>query len=252
METTMLNVLDPLEFRDRYLLEKINIGKLLFCKIWGSHSHATQLPESDVDYLGVYVAHNCQILGLHKPAETLTGEKPDYQVHEVGKFCDLLLKGNPGIIEMLFTQRMMWADPRWEPLYENRKEFLTQRVVKQYLGYAQAQIKRLEAGQSVHSKGGKVGEKWAYHMFRIVLDAERIAKGEEPLVWKSGSERDTLMDIRTGRIPPLDVVRMTKAHIEDIDAMPGWKMDLPAEGDEVFLDDWLLWVRGINPHKPMV
>lgn len=243
--------LDPTAWYVENVLAKGRVlGHLLFSKVWGSHSHDTQLPESDVDYLGVYVAENNSILGLKKPADTITGEKPDYQVHEVGKFCDLLLKGNPGIVEMLFTDRMCWAHEKWTSLKENRKKFLCQRAVKQYLGYAQGQIKRLEAGMSVHSKGGKVGEKWAYHMYRLSLDAKRIADGGEPLVWKEGDEKAQLMQIRDGTIPPLEVARMTREVIAAIDGMTGWKVALPEGGDEAFLEDWLLWVRGVNAHAP--
>lgn len=240
--------LDPLAFANQYIKPKIGHGELLQVKIWGSWSHDTQLPESDVDYVGVYVAHNRELLGLKKAPDTLTGEKPDYQVHEIGKFCDLMLKGNPGIIEMLFTEKFVWSSEKWKPLWENRKEMLCKTVVKQYLGYSQAQIKRLEAGMSVHSKGGKVGEKWAYHMYRICLDARRIAEGGEPKVWKDGEEKAVLMDIRHGRISPLEVVKMTKDVIAEIDAKAPWP--LPDVADAVFLEDWLLWVRGLNPSAP--
>lgn len=250
MET---NKLDPLAWYGEHVVKKGRVDKgsvLLQSKIWGSHSHGTELPESDVDYLGVYVASNRSMLGMKKPADTITGEKPDFQVHEVGKFCDLLMKGNPGIIEMLFTDKMCWEHEKWAQLKENRKRFLSQRTVKQYLGYAQAQIKRLEAGQSVHSKGGKVGEKWSYHMYRVARDAKHIAAGGGPVVWKEGAELETLMAIRRGQITPLEVVRMTKELIASVDAMSTWKTAMPEEGDEVFLENWLLWVRGIDVHAP--
>jgi predicted nucleotidyltransferase len=242
------NLLDPEIFAVNTVKPRIGQGDILMMKVWGSWSHDTQLPESDVDFVGCYVAHNREMLGLKRAPDTLTGEKPDYQVHEVGKFCELLIKGNPGIIEMLFTDKMIWSHKKWMPLVANRKEFLCETVVKQYLGYSQAQIKRLEAGMSVHSKGGKPGEKWAYHMYRVCLDAKRIAEGGEPKVWKDGEEKATLMDIRHGKIPPNEVVRMTKDVIATIDSMAPWK--LPKEADVAVLEDWLLWVRGLNVHAP--
>jgi predicted nucleotidyltransferase len=78
-------------------------GNIIYAKIWGSHSHNTQLPTSDVDYLLVYAAPRDAILGLFKRPDTVDGTKPDFQAHEVGKFCELLIKGNPAIVEMLFT-----------------------------------------------------------------------------------------------------------------------------------------------------
>lgn len=239
--------LDPLAWRVSRINQTGPIlplrGWILFSKIWGSHSHSTELPSSDVDYTGVYVAHPKDLLGLHPPSDTLAGEKPDYQIHELKKFCDLLIKGNPGIIEMLFTDRMMWFDPKWKPLYEARKKFLCHNVVKQYLGYSVAQLQRFRHSKPVHSKGGQAGEKWCYHMVRVAWDAERIALGGEPLVWKTGEEKAKLMAIRTGEMSTEDAVLEAETTIKRIDAKQ-WA--LPEKADEKFLNDWLLWIRGVT------
>lgn len=223
-------------------------GWVLFSKVWGSHSHDTQLPGSDIDYTGVYVAYNKDFLGLHPPSDTLTGEKPDYQVHEIKKFCDLLIKGNPGIIEMLFTDRFMWSDPKWKPLYEARKKFLCTNVVKQYLGYSVAQLQRFKHSKPVHSKGGVAGEKWCYHMVRVAWDAERIALGGEPLVWKTGEEKEKLMAIRTGVWSTDQAVKEAEETIARIDARKPWP--IAETCDEKFLNDWLLWIRGVSGWVP--
>lgn len=240
--------LDPLNWKKRKDLEIR--GWVLFSKVWGSHSHDTQLPSSDIDYTGVYVAYPKDLLGLHPPIDTLTGVKPDYQIHEIKKFCDLLIKGNPGIIEMLFTDKFVWFDPKWKPLYEARKKFLCENVVKQYLGYSQAQLKRFRGSQPVHSKGGVAGEKWCYHMVRVAWDAERIAQGDEPKVWKDGIEKEKLMAIRTGAMTTEEAVKEAETTIERIDSRKPWPI---AEScDEKFLNDWLLWIRGVSGWTPGV
>jgi len=238
--------LNPLYWREKR--QDIR-GWVLFSKVWGSWSHDTQLPASDVDYTGVYVAYTGQLMGLNPPPETLSGEKPDYQIHELRKFCTLLLKGNPGIIEMLFTDRHYWFDPKWLPLWKERRRFLTERVVKQYIGYSMAQLERLRKGRSVHSHGGVPNEKWAYHMVRVAWDAERIAGGNEPMVWKVGAEKDSLMDIRNGRMSVDRAMETVDECISHIDAMKPW--DVHAEPDEDFLNKWLLWVRGIIGWEPV-
>jgi hypothetical protein len=216
---------------------------LLFSKVWGSHSHGTNLPGSDVDYTGVYAADERSLLSLHPPPETLTGEKPDYQIHEAKKFADLLLKGNPAIIEMLFTDRMCWKSPRWSSLVAVRDNFLTANVVKQYLGYSLGQLNKLRHGKSVHSKGGVPGEKWCYHMVRVAWDAERISKGQPPVVWKEGAELEKLMAIRTGLWTTEQCVREAEETIARIDAAKPWP--IPESPDECVLELWLLGVRGL-------
>jgi hypothetical protein len=234
-----MEALDPIAWSKNIEMR----GWLLFSKVWGSWSHDTQLPTSDVDYTGVYVAYNKDLLGLHPPADTLTGNKPDYQIHEVKKFCDLLLKGNPGIIEMLFTERMKWSELKWAPLYEARKLFLSANVVRQYLGYSVAQLQRLRHGKSVHSTGGVPGEKWCYHMVRVAWDAERIAEGGEPKVWKDGEEKDKLMAIRTGAWSTEQAVREAEETIARIDARKPWP--IPERANEKFLNNWLLSIRDV-------
>jgi len=225
-------------------------GWTIFSKIWGSWSHNTQIETSDIDYVAVYVAFNHDLLGLSPPPDTIDNpeaQKPDYQVHEVGKFANLLLKGNPGIIEMLFTDRLYWADPKWEPLRKERQRFLTAESVKQYLGYMQGQLKKFSAhgGKGgLHTKGGEYNEKWAYHMIRLGWDARRIAKGQPPLVWKEGGERDILMQIRRSEWSKERIVETTLSLINEIDGMKPWP--IPAEGDRGFLNDWVLQVRGLR------
>jgi predicted nucleotidyltransferase len=235
--------LNPLAWRDA--APNFN-GYVIFSKIWGSHSHQTNVADSDVDYLAVFVAKTRDMLSMDPPPETVTGEKPDYQVHEVKKFCDLLMKGNPGIIEMLFTDKLMTSTPTWEELRAERKRFLTKHVVEQYLGWAGGQLHKLAAkgGKGgLHSKGGNYSAKWAYHLVRILQDAKLIALGQAPLIWKEGEDRELLMKIRREEIGQSVVEQMAKKMVTEIDSMKPWP--LPDHGDRTFLNDWLLRIRGV-------
>jgi len=219
-------------------------GHIMFAKVWGSHSHGTAVPESDVDYLGVYIAPNENLLGLDRAPDTLTGEKPDYQCHEVGKFADLLMKGNPGIVEMLFTDRMFISCEAWDLLAKERRRFLCKRAVAQYLGYCQGQLKKLANGTYLGTKGGDYNTKWAYHMIRLANDARRIAVGDEPKVWKEGAELDELMSIRRGEWSKERVGKHTLGLIHELESLKPWV--IPDEPDKMFLNDWLLWSRGLK------
>jgi len=223
-------------------------GTVLFWKLHGSRSHNTELPSSDWDYLGVYQAPTSSILSLHPPPETVDnaeGQKPDFQAHEIKKLCGLLMKGNPGIVEMLFTEKFVYESPSWLELKAHRKAFLTLNTVRQYLGYAEGQLKKLfsHGGDGgLHTKGGKFSEKWAYHLVRLLWDARRIAQGGEPIVWKEdGEERRLLMRIRTGEMPQEIVEANARVLLAEIDAMKPWK--LPEDGDGAFLNYWLLRMR---------
>ncbi len=219
-------------------------GKVIFAKVWGSHSHNTDLPSSDVDYAAVYVAPTARILSLQEPPDTVSREKPDCQAHELKKFCRLLLKGNPAILEMLYTEKMVYWTNEWEAVRQARRLFLSQQSVKQYLGYAQGQLNKLRkhnGDAGLHTKGGKYSEKWGYHIIRLLLDAQRIAEGGVPIVWKDGDEREQLMLIRTKKYGQDRIEEWASALIKHIENLKPWP--LPEQGDEKWLNNWMLKIR---------
>lgn len=218
-------------------------GEIIFCKVAGSIGYNLNVVTSDVDFIGVYAADLYSLLGVSGCPETVTGDKPDYTIHEARKFCQLIVKGNPGIIDMLFSDKLTYETQYWRELKQIRHKLLSVRTIKQYLGYAQGQLMRLDAEKSIHSKGGVYNEKWAYHTIRLLIDAERIAKGEEPEIWKTGSDRDYLMDIRNGNIAKAAVVADAKARINRIDSIKPW--NLPEEVDVSILDLWSWNLRNV-------
>jgi predicted nucleotidyltransferase len=232
---------------EQFLEKKVFPGKVIFAKVWGSRSHNTNKPDSDWDFSGVYVAPTKEFLGLDRPAETVQNkegqEKPDYSFHEVGKFCNLLLTGNPGILEMLFTERLFHSTDDWQPLVENRHRFLSKSAVNHYVGYAEGQLKRLKSDSYLHTSGGKYNEKWAYHLMRLLIDADRIVSGGEPVVWKVGEEREFLMRIRCGEMTQEEVEREANSHI---DKLRNTVSAIREKGDRVFLNDWLVALRMKN------
>jgi hypothetical protein len=229
-------------------------GNLIFAKVWGSRSHNTHKEESDTDYAGVYILPTSQLLSCRLPQEPAPPEtwkvdeskdkvaQPDRQFHEVGRFAELLLKGNPGLVEMLYTDRMCSKTPDWQELIHNRRCFLSKEVVKQYLGFMQGQYKRLQSGQRLNTSGGVYCEKWAYHILRLAGDAKRICEMHDIQVWKEGPERDFLMQVRNEQIPWEDVCRMIDSAIHGIDALLK-TTTLPEHGDKHLLNGWLLDLR---------
>jgi predicted nucleotidyltransferase len=71
----------------------------------GSKSYGLELAGSDDDYLGVFVPRLRELVSMRGlAAETHVGNEPDFTLHEIGKFCALALKGNPAILEVLWSR----------------------------------------------------------------------------------------------------------------------------------------------------
>lgn len=226
-------------------------GVPLFVKLWGSHSHNTNVEGSDYDYLAVYQAGLKDVLSIGGTVDTFEHKKPDLEAHEVGKFCVLLLKGNPAMIEMLYTDRECNVlSEAWADLREQRQRFLSKQVVLQYLGYAKGQLQRLRNGQALHTKGGSYNTKWAYHALRVAGDAYLIASGKPPTVWKEGRERQFLLDVRYGKLSQLKVEQELAVRLQAVEHIAPWP--LPDRGDEAWLNHWLYQLRiaGIESEGP--
>jgi predicted nucleotidyltransferase len=229
-------------------------GRVIFAKVWGSRSHNTHKDTSDTDFAGVYLCPTSEILSLKPPAPTFKydakegeinkEEYPDHAFYEAAHFANLLLVGNPGILEYLYTEKLYMTTPEWESLKAIRDRFLSVDSIHQYLGYMNGQLKRLINGLSLHTTGGKYNEKWAYHIMRLIGDAKRIAQGKPPVVWKDGEERLLLMKIRGDEVSWEDVKKMIEDGIEEIKAMGPYP--LPQSGDAGALQDWLLDLRRNN------
>ena len=216
-------------------------GQVIFARVWGSHGHNCALPESDVDYMAVYVNPTSEILSLSPPPDTHVASDPDIQAYGVGKFCRLLMKGNPTMIEALFTDKGCIQQREWRALVRERQSFITARALKQYLGYVEGQLRKHAKGHNLHTSGGRYNTKWAYHVMRLLGDAERIATGRPPQVWKEGSERAQLMRIRRGAYGPSTVRGMALEKIESIELLKPWP--IPQEPNEAILNEWLLDIR---------
>jgi hypothetical protein len=146
----------------------------IFLALAGSQAHGTARDGSDVDVRGVCVSPLRERLSLFTRFEQHEGDLPDAllaQVHahlrarpdaaaataaavtktecvvfELGKFITLAAAANPSALEVLFTDERDWvlATPAWHTLYAQRHLFLTRRVHQTFVGYALAQLKRIE------------------------------------------------------------------------------------------------------------
>ena len=149
--------------------------------IVGSRAYGLDTPESDTDWLGVFVAPLRHVLSIRWNAhkETLVRHNPhDLCLHEVGKFCRLALAANPTILELLWLPEYETQDMVGRKLVGRRSAFLSNRVRKTYGGYARQQVERLIArgDGSFGSDLRKRREKHARHCFRLLIQGTDLLR----------------------------------------------------------------------------
>ncbi|MFE6857357.1 DNA polymerase beta superfamily protein [Nocardia sp. NPDC057668] len=139
----------------------------------GSFAYGLNTPDSDVDYLGVYVEPTRTFLGLHPPTRdrgTRQGrDGADATYHEVGKAMGLILACNPTVTEVLWLDDYIVATEFGTELVELRSSFLSaQRVRHAYFGYAMAQFRRMLHRRETQGLGDKRLAKHARHCRRLL------------------------------------------------------------------------------------
>lgn len=121
-------------------------GRLLFEYIAGSHLYGLQMEDgsSDVDTKGLFIAKKESLLDLGiSYQDQVSDERNDTTWYEIGKFCNMLLKSNPTVLEALFVPESKIITPPSEliaPLFANRDQFVTKECFKPFIAYAIEQI----------------------------------------------------------------------------------------------------------------
>jgi predicted nucleotidyltransferase len=198
---------------------------LAFISLGGSRLYNTVvdkgLSEIDVDVTAIYLCETRQLLGLDEKKKDFlipcitnndsTASKNDvidYTVYEISRFVHLLLTGNPTAVELLFgNEKKLYLttndviDREWELLIQQRKHFITKELIRNMMGYAKSQlasaVKRRDQEDTPHSR------KALYHAIRVVHEASRIVRGDEPMVHLNDDDpiRDKILEIRVGKMP---------------------------------------------------
>jgi hypothetical protein len=119
----------------------------------GSHLYGTSTPESDEDFVGIFVPSAEYLLGLRRIEEVDLGIKSkdvegkntkdavDYKAYTLERFASLALQNNPNILEILFVnpENILFINETGQQLLDLRHEFLSTRIKHRFLGYAFSQ-----------------------------------------------------------------------------------------------------------------
>lgn len=158
-----------------------------FLCVIGSRLYGTGDEESDLDIRGFNFMHKEFLLGVKKfeQHQNLTG-KDDVVVWSAEKFVKMLISGSTVAFEMLFCPdsfvitKSKFADV----LIRNTNVFVSERVIKSILGYAQHEWRKVHGivtrdlgeKRKKHIEAKGYSYKNAYHAIRILDSGIELAK----------------------------------------------------------------------------
>eukprot|EP00761_Pharyngomonas_kirbyi_P014724 gb/GECH01014754.1/.p1 GENE.gb/GECH01014754.1/~~gb/GECH01014754.1/.p1 ORF type:complete len:267 (+),score=55.56 gb/GECH01014754.1/:1-801(+) len=260
-----MSKVDP-KYEAENFLKKKNIrgAKILFSMVAGSRAYNISTENSDYDYIAIYQIPTENIISLDalRQPTTITHdreEKPDIVLYEIGRYIELLCKGNPRTLQCLFADRLCYQSSEWHRLQSMRRKFLTRRTVYAYLGHIESEKKHAMA-----SKKYGFG-KPLYHAFRLTFELERILDGRDPWVWFPAGEeqREFLLSVRREEQSRNEYLTLLEEHLKPIREQKPWSQlaeDVPlvseketgdgGDGEELEngsaeegINDWLISLR---------
>jgi predicted nucleotidyltransferase len=200
--------------------------RLIHLFVGGSELHGAKVQGTDdLDIYGLYIEPPELVVGLdsmpHFVWSTAGNERRngpadvDITLYSLKKWAGLACKGNPTALHFLFTKSTV-RSKIWSEIVVHRHVFLSRSCVPQFLGFANAQLKRI-SGQLGRGKKGQrpeLEEKYGYdvkagmHAIRLLHECrELVTTGKITL---PRPERDLLIRVRTGKYSMDKVLAMAQ------------------------------------------
>ena len=211
--------------------------------VTGSTAYGLDHEGSDVDIKGIYVAPTQDILGLYNVKETIGHVDPDWVYHEVGKFIQLAMKGNPTVSELLWLDDYLELTKFGKILVDNRHLFLSTNAIRNaYGGYALSQARKLNARGGTYGSGrGNRYKKHTRHCFRLLFQGRELLETGKLTIRVTPQMREELFAI--GKMQPNEIIDRFEKEFAEFDKI---KSVLPDEPNKAEINKLLLKIRKGN------
>lgn len=220
--------------------------------VTGSHAYGLNSPTSDVDEKAIIIEPIDEVAGLGEPwggkVYSQAGHE-DFEVYGLRKFLRLALKGNPTVTELLFVKERSMKNQIGLQLQEMYPLIVSRQAGRAYLGYMEAQRKRLtgERGNAGHGNPrqeliDKFGfdTKFAMHMLRLGFQGVELLTTGKLSLPISEPDRTYLRGVREGLFDLNSCLSRTKeleVQLRDLlDTSPIQEQPKTAEVEKWMLD----------------
>jgi uncharacterized protein len=190
-------------------------GGLIHLFVGGSELHGAKVGKTDdTDLYGIYIEAAEEALGLepreHFVWSTAGDERRngpddvDVTLYSLRKWAGMAAKGNATALHFLFAAPREVPPAAWNKVQAHREIFLSRSSAKQFLGFADAQFKRLTGEKGSGKKGqrpeyiGKYGydTKAAMHGLRLLYECLELMAHKR--ITLPRPEKDLLIEVRSG------------------------------------------------------
>lgn len=215
-----------------------------FQEIWrvevGSTVHGCNvIDQDDRDQMGVCIEppeYICGLKGFEQHlfrdawvrTHTTQGTQPqppsapgdlDLVIYSLRKWCRLALSGNPSVLLLLYSPKIIIDTPLGRSLIALRSAFRCKTVCFAFLGYMHEQRERLEGkrGQKNVTRADLIvrygyDTKYAYHILRLGIQGNEYCDTGDLTVPMASEHRDFLLKVRTGQVKFEEAMAHAQVH----------------------------------------
>jgi len=193
--------------------------------VGGSALHGVKLQGTDdTDVYGIYIENPWLALGLESLEHFVASTSPDSRrnlasdvdaiCYSLRRWASLAARGNPTILHSLFTPADA-GETEWCSIIARRGILLARTHARKYLGYAEAQLKRMcgQRGKGKHGQRPEIIGKFGYdtkaamHSLRLLYEGIELMKDHWVTLPRVSQERDLLLAVRRGEWSEERVIR---------------------------------------------
>ncbi|NXY97287.1 nucleotidyltransferase domain-containing protein [Streptomyces sp. BR123] len=183
----------PAEAPDHHALVR---DHTVYACVMGSRAFGLATEASDTDRRGVYLAPTPLFWRFEKPPTHVEGPREEEFSWELERVCELALRANPNILEVLHSPLVETLTPVGEELLSLREAFLSRRAHATFTRYAASQHAKLRADVRTH---GAPRWKHAMHLVRLLLSCRDLLRTGR-LAIDATPHRDRLLALKRGEL----------------------------------------------------
>ena len=205
--------------------------RLIHLFVGGSELHGAKVHGTDdLDIYGVYIEPPETALGLkdlpHYVWSTAGDERRnrpndvDVTLYSLRKWAGLACKGNPTALHFLFARGEV-ENSVWDKVVASRRLLLSRACAKQFLGFADDQLKRMTGVKGRGKKGTRpeieikygYDTKAAMHTLRLLYECKELVSTGG--ITFPRPEREFLIRVRTGEFSMEQVLQMAEQMFDE-------------------------------------
>ncbi|SHT52540.1 Predicted nucleotidyltransferase [Mycobacteroides abscessus subsp. abscessus] len=223
----------------------------------GSTAHGLSTPESDHDYMGVYLDPPEALIGLQpeqgairdrdKPegVKSMPGDS-ETTFYGLRKYVSLVAQGNPTMMTLLFTPNLLVEDRIG--LQAVRDMFLSRRLAARHMGYADSMAARITGERAPRTNRPELIErhgfdtKASFHAIRLLMQGHEMLTRQTMQMPMEDLKRKYLLGVRAGRMSQADVLENIAYWREELRTAES-QSPLPEHPDYGRINAWLVDVH---------